>query len=138
MLKLGGYFNIVIAIAHIVLLIWADWMFKVTGITQDMARYAAINPVLPYAITVLVAIFFFLFGLYALTESNNIFKLPFVKPVIYIIAGIYLVRGVGGLAMDMMRTPFDILQLSYSLVALVVGNLYLFGGLQHFQNRNVK
>ena len=40
MLKLGGYINIIIAIAHIVGLFWADKMFEVTGIGKEMTELA--------------------------------------------------------------------------------------------------
>jgi nitrate reductase gamma subunit len=43
MLKLGGYINILIAIGHIIGLIWADKMFEVTGIENEMTKLAKIH-----------------------------------------------------------------------------------------------
>ena len=45
MLKIGGYINIIIAIAHIVGLLWADKMFEVTGIGKEMTELAKTNSV---------------------------------------------------------------------------------------------
>ena len=91
MLKLGGYINIVIAIAHIVGLFWAEKMFEVTGIGNEMTKLAQTHSSLPYLLTIFVAVVFFIFGLYGLSADNKFRKLPFLKLIIFIIAGIYLI-----------------------------------------------
>lgn len=58
MLRLGGYINILIAIGHIVGLIWSEQMFEVTGIGKEMNELAQTHPSLPYLLTVFVAIVF--------------------------------------------------------------------------------
>jgi len=97
MLRLGGYINILIAIGHIVGLIWAEQVFEVTGIGNEMKELSEVHSTLPYLMTVFVAIVFFIFGLYGLSADNKFRKLPFLKPVIFIIAGIYMFRGLGGI-----------------------------------------
>jgi hypothetical protein len=71
MLKLGGYINIIIAVAHIVGLFWADKMFEVTGIGKEMTELAQTNSSLPYLLTIFVAIVFFIFGLYGLSADKS-------------------------------------------------------------------
>ena len=135
MLRLGGYLNIIIAILHIVGLLWADKMFEVTGIADGMALAAQnIHPIYPYFITVVVAIFFFIFGLYGLSADGKFRKLPFMKPVIFLIAGIYLLRGIGELIFGMeMQQANQILETSYSLVAVLIGLLFLIGGIRKWR-----
>ncbi|ERM80238.1 hypothetical protein P872_14190 [Rhodonellum psychrophilum GCM71 = DSM 17998] len=135
MLRLGGYLNILIAILHIVGLFWADKMFEVTGIADGMALAAQnIHPMYPYFITVVVAIFFFIFGIYGLSADGKIRKLPFLKPVIFLIAGIYLLRGIGELIFDMeMQQTNQILETSYSLIAVLIGLLFLIGGIRKWR-----
>ena len=135
MLKLGGYINIIIAIAHIVGLFWADKMFEVTGIADVMALAAQnIHPIYPYFITVVVAILFFVFGMYGLSADSKIRKLPFIKPVIFLIAGIYLLRGIGELIFGMkMQQANQILETSYSLIAVLIGLLFLIGGIRKWK-----
>jgi nitrate reductase gamma subunit len=134
MLRLAGYLNILIAIAHVVGLLWADQMFEVTGIAQEMARAAQIHPWYPYVSTVFVAVFFFIFGLYGLSADQKIRKLPFLKPVIFIIAAIYLIRGVGELIFDMqMQQANNLLETIYSLIAMCIGLLFLIGGLKKWR-----
>ena len=135
MLRLGGYLNILIAILHIVGLFWADKMFEVTGIADGMALAAQnIHPMYPYFITVVVAILFFIFGMYGLSADGKIRKLPFIKPIIFLIAGIYLLRGIGELIFDMeMQLANQILETSYSLIAVLIGLLFLTGGIRKWR-----
>ena len=83
MLKLGGYINIIIAIAHIIGLFWADQMFEVTGIGKEMTELAQTHFSLPYLMTIFVAIVFFIFGLYGLSADNKFRQLPFLKLAIF-------------------------------------------------------
>ena len=80
MLRIGAYINILIAGGHIFGLFWADKMFEVTGIGKEMIELAQINPSLPYLLTIVVAIIFFIFGLYGLSADNRFRRLPFLKP----------------------------------------------------------
>lgn len=130
MLKLGGYINIIIAIGHIVGLIWADKMFEVTGIENEMKELAQIHFSLPYLLTIFVGIVFFIFGLYGLSADNKFKKLPFLKLGIFAIAGIYLFRGLGELVFDTLDKTNSLTETTYSLIALTIGLLFLIGGLK--------
>lgn len=134
MLKLGGYINIVIAIGHIVGLFWADKMFEVTGIGKEMTELAQTHSSLPYLLTIFVAIVFFIFGLYGLSANNKFRQLPFLKPVIFIIAGLYLLRGIGELIFDLEKQQANqFLEVTYSLIAVFIGLLFLIGGLKKWK-----
>jgi hypothetical protein len=134
MLKLGGCINILIAVAHIVGLVWADKMFEVTGIGKEMTELALIHSSLQYILTIFVSIVFFIFGLYGLSANNKYRQLPFLKPVIFAIAGIYLLRGIGELLFDLEKQQANqFLEITYSLIALLVGLLFLIGGLKKWK-----
>lgn len=130
MLKIGGYINILIAIGHIVGLFWADQMFEVTGIRKEMTELAQTHSLLPYLLTIFVSIIFFIFGLYGLSADNNSNKLPFLKFGIFLIAGIYLLRGIGELIADVLQGTNSTYETIYSLIALTIGLLFLIGGLK--------
>lgn len=131
MLKFGGYINIMIAIGHIIGLFWADKMFEVTGIGKEMTELAQIHSSLPYLLTIFVAIVFFIFGLYGLSADSKFRQLPFLRPVIYLIAGIYLLRGIGELMFDLDKQQTgQFLEILYSLIAVFIGLLFLIGGLK--------
>src|SRR5688572_28573255 len=126
MLTLGGYINLLLAVAHMVDLIWADQMFEVTGIEHEMRELAEIHSSLPKLLTVFVAIVFFVFGLYGLSADGKFRRLPFLKWGIFAIAAIYIIRGIGELVFDISQqqaTPLA--ETMYSLVALGIGLLFL-------------
>jgi hypothetical protein len=134
MLKFGGYLNILIAIGHIIGLIWADNMFAATGITKEMTELAHINYSLPYLLTVVVAIAFFIGGLYGLSADNKFRRMPFLKPAIFTIAGIYLFRGLGKLVFDLEKqNACSFHETLYSLIAIIIGLLFLIGGLRKWK-----
>ena len=134
MLRLGGYINIIIAVGHIVGLFWADKMFEVTGIGKEMSELAQTHSSLPFGLTIFVAVVFFIFGLYGLSADKKIRKLPFLKPAIFTIAGIYLFRGIGELIFDLEKQQANqFLEIFYSLIAVFIGLLFLIGGLKKWK-----
>ena len=136
MLKFGGYINIIIAIGHIFGLFWADKMFEVTGIGKEMTALAQVHFLLPYLLTIFVAIVFFTFGLYGLSADNKFKRLPFLKPIIFLIAGIYLLRGIGELIFDLEKQQTNqFSEITYSLIAVFIGLLFLIGGLKKWEQK---
>jgi len=138
MLKLGGYINITISIGHIVGLFWAKQMFEITDIGEEMRKLSQINSSLPHLLTILVAIMFFIFGIYGLSADRKFRKLPFLKTVIFLISGIYLLRGLGELISDIIQGSNTLSETIYSIFALIVGLLYLFGGLRKWNLKENK
>jgi len=133
MLKIGGYINIVIAIGHIVGLIWAKQMFEITGIGKEMAELALIHTSLPYLLTVFVAIVFFIFGLYGLSAEGEFRKLPFLKLGIFVIAGIYIFRGIGEIIVRSIQNITSTSETISSVISLAIGLLFLIGGLKKWK-----
>tara|TARA_R100001369_G_C3295197_1_gene164678 strand:+ start:626 stop:1039 length:414 start_codon:yes stop_codon:yes gene_type:complete len=130
MLKLGGILNIIIAITHIIGLFWAEQMFQKTCVAEGMKGLAQIHYSIPYLLTVFVALVFFIFGIYGVLANSNTIKLPFLKLGIFAIAFIYLFRGIGEQSYNQIKgttTPSETIQ---SVVALIIGSLFLFGGLK--------
>ncbi|MFV0573521.1 MAG: hypothetical protein ACK5M1_14025 [Xanthomarina gelatinilytica] len=134
MLRLGGYINIVIAIGHLVGLIWAQQMFEVTGIGKEMNELAQTHSTLPSLLTIFVAVVFFIFGLYGLSADGKFRKLPFLKLGIFGIAAIYIFRGIGELMFDIsQQNASPMTETIYSLIALGIGLLFLIGGIKKWK-----
>ena len=139
MLRLGGYINIIIAFAHIIGLFWAEKMFEITGIGEEMVKLSKIHFSLPYLLTIFVAIVFFIFGLYGLSADGKIKKLPNLKYGIFIISGVYIIRGAGELLFGIpQQKAVSSLETIYSIVALGIGLLFLFGGLKKWKFKNIR
>lgn len=133
MLKIGGLTNIMIAFVHIIGLFWAEKMFEVTGIGKEMDNLAQTHSSLPYLLTIFVSIVFFVFGLYGLSADNKFRKLPFLKLGIFSIAGIYIFRGLGEIIIDTLLGTNSSTEIVYSIIALTIGLLFLFGGLKKWK-----
>ncbi|RPE12769.1 hypothetical protein EGT74_04290 [Chitinophaga lutea] len=131
MLRTGGYINLLIALAHVVGLIWAQPFFEVTGVGREMQEMSQVHPSLPYLITLFVTVIFTIFGLYGLSAANRFRPMPFTKAAIFIIAFIYIARGTAQVFTDfIIEGEGIILGTIYSLIALGIGVLYLVGGLK--------
>lgn len=129
MFKIAGVFNFILAIGHLLSLIWAKHVFEAGGIGEGMNEMSQIHPFLPYLITIIVAVGFFIFGLYALSADGRIRKLPLLKLGIFTIAAIFILRSVMGFVEIITMDISVVREIIYSLVALLVGLLYLVGGI---------
>ena len=130
MLKTAGYINITIAFGHLAGLIWSNQVFALFGISKQMNALSQIHSSFPYLLTILVALVFFAFGLYGLSGAGKIKRLPLLEPVTFIIGGIYLFRGLGELIYETTRTTHSLAEMTYSLIAVAIGLLYLIGALE--------
>lgn len=98
MLNFAGYIDILIAIGHLVaVILWPEKALELTGENEQMRVLVRIHPSLLYLVTIVIAAAFGVFGLYGLSAGNKIRKLPLLKPAVFIIATIYLLRGFAGL-----------------------------------------
>ncbi|MBG6131548.1 Ca2+/Na+ antiporter [Aquimarina sp. EL_43] len=136
MLKIGGYINILIGIGHLVGLIWPEQMFEKTGALEGMKTLAQIHFSLPYLLTVFVALIFLIFGLYGLSAGEKIKKLPFLKFGIYAIASIYLFRGIAEQLYNISQQTTTISETIQSIIAVIIGLLFLIGGLKKWKFKN--
>jgi hypothetical protein len=98
-----------------------------------MRELYAIHYSIPYLLTILVAFVFFIFGLYVLSAGNAIVPLPFLKPVIFVIAAVYIFRGLGEFVVDILQATNSVLEMIYSFIALMIGLLFLIGGLKKWK-----
>jgi hypothetical protein len=133
MLKIGGILNIIIAVAHIIGLFSAEQMFEKTGAGEGMKELAQIHYSIPYLLTVFVAIIFFLFGIYGVLADSKTKKLPFLKLGVFSIAFIYLFRGIGEQSYNLIKGTTTTSETIQSIVALIIGSLFLFGGLKKWK-----
>ena len=87
-----------------------------------MDELAQTHSSLPYLLTIVVACAFLIFGLYGISADKKINQLPFLKPAIFVIAGIYLFRGLVELIFDLEGQQTNkYLEILYSLIAILLG-----------------
>ena len=96
-LRLGASLHFLIAIGHIACLFFLEKAFKAYGI-WDLMKFLCFGQVwVLYVITVFLAIDFALAGLYALSASDDIIKLPLQHLAIITIIGVYSIRTIVGI-----------------------------------------
>lgn len=102
-------------------------MFYWVGIGPEMDRLGGVHFLLPYLLSIATGVGFCVSGLYALSAAGDFRPLPLVKPAIVAIAGIYLLRAVGGTGMGGFIEDGSLKQVAFSSIALVIGVLYAVG-----------
>lgn len=95
-LRLGAIFHFLIAIGHLACLLFLEEAFKAYGIWEQMKNLCFGQIWTLYAITVFLAITFALAGLYALSASGDIIKLPLQRLVCITIIVAYGIRTMVG------------------------------------------
>jgi len=108
-------------------------MFEKTGAGEGMKELVQIHYSIPYLLTVFVAIIFFVFGIYGVLTNSKTRKLPFLKLGVFAIAFIYLFRGIGEQSYNLIKGTTTTSETIQSIVALIIGSLFLFGGLKKWK-----
>ncbi len=132
MLNIGAVLNFILAIGHVLCLFCLDAAFRLYRIEPIMDRLAARWPPIPYLMTLGVACGLAGCGLYALSAAGTIRPLPLLRPIVYAIGGLFLLRALAGFVVMGLSGSFTPADLSAAVVAGVIGTLYLAGGIRTF------
>ena len=98
-LRLGAILHFILAIGHLGCLFALDKAFDAYGIKDVMHNLVSGNIWMLYALTICIALAFALAGLYGLSASGDIRRLPLTRTVIIVIVVLYSLRTlVGGYA----------------------------------------
>ena len=95
-LRLGAILHFIIAIGHLGCLFALDEAFDAYGIKDVMYNMVFGHVWMLYAITVCLALAFTLAGLYALSASGDIQRLPLTRMAIIVIIVLYSLRALAG------------------------------------------
>lgn len=125
-LRIGGWANIALAAAHVLMLISAWTTFGWVGIEHEMRELAQQGAALPYVVTLITAGFFLVFGLYALSGAGALRRLPLLRPVLILIAAIYLLRATLGGGITAVLAG-DVKESAFAVIALLIGLCYASG-----------
>ena len=98
-LRLGAVLHFIIAVGHIGCLFALDESFDAYGIKDVMHNMVFGHVWILYALTICLALAFALAGLYALSATGDICRLPLTRTAIIVIIVLYSLRALaGGLA----------------------------------------
>ncbi len=87
------------AIAHVAVVLGGPAWYRAFGAGEGMARMAASGSLYPAVITLAIAAVLATWALYALSGAGLLPALPFLRTVLVLVTGVYLLRGVAGFAL---------------------------------------
>ena len=117
-LRLGASLHFLIAIGHIACLFFLEKAFKAYGIWELM-KFLCFGQVWAlYVITVFLAIDFILAGVYALSASGDIIKLPLQRLVIQLIVCLYSIRTIVGIYL--LKSNFSYLEFISTIIPIIL------------------
>ena len=124
-LRLGAVLHFIIAIGHLGCLFALDEAFDAYGIKDIMYNLVSGHVWMLYALTFGLAVAFMMAGLYALSATGDIRRLPLTRTAIIVIIVLYALRALAGgwaCAMD-----FSWLQFVSSIIPAFVAWCYYPG-----------
>ena len=134
-LRLGAILHFIIAIGHIGCLFALDEAFDAYGIKDVMHNMVFGHVWMLYALTICLALAFALAGLYALSASGDIRRIPLTRTVIIVIIVLYSLRALtGGWAC---MVDFRWLQFISSVIPAFLVWCY-YPGLNIYRHGNIK
>ena len=95
-LRLGAVLHFIIAIGHVACLFALDEAFKAYGIREIMHQMVSGHVWMLYALTVGLILVFCLAGLYALSATGDIRRLPLTRTAIITVVVLYSFRALAG------------------------------------------
>ena len=136
-LRLGAILHFIIAIGHIACLFFLEEAFKAYDILDEMTSMCFGQAWLLYVLTIALALAlaFAVAGLYALSASGDIKRLPLQRLVIIAIVVVYSIRAVLGLGS--LFWDFSWLKFFSSLTPALVAWCYL-PGIRRIVEKNVR
>lgn len=130
-LRLGAVLHFLIAIGHIGCLFALDEAFEAYGIREIMHQMVAGHVWMLYALTIGLVLAFCLAGLYALSATGDIRRLPLTRAAVITIVVLYSLRALaGGISCIY---DFTCLKCISSLVPAIIAWCYWPGAMRTFK-----
>ena len=131
LLTLGGFLSGVISVGHIAMIPIGAPAYRYFGAGDWMIRKSESGSVLPGLVTLLAAIVFAAFGLYALSGAGRFPRLPALAPGLALVSAIYVVRGLAVIPQLIGHVrgtaSLPVREIGFSLASAFVGAVYATG-----------
>lgn len=127
-LVLAGVLSATAALLHIGIIIGGPTWYRFFGAGEEMATMAEQGSPVPAIVTFFIALVLTAWALYAFSGAGLMRRLPFLRPVLVLIAAIYLVRGLGAVPVYfLMPETVDGFLVWSSIVVTLYGLSYATG-----------
>jgi hypothetical protein len=105
-LTLGALLSALAAVAHIGIIIGGAAWYRFFGAGEQFAVATEQGKIYPAVVTFGIAAVLATWSAYALSGAGWLVGMPFLKTVLCLITGLYLLRGVSGFAMLAVKSPY--------------------------------
>jgi hypothetical protein len=124
----GAALSALAAVLHLGCIVFGASWFRFFGAGERMAQLASAGSWYPTIVTAAIAATLAIWSLYALSGAGVVPKLPFVRLILCVITGLYLLRGIAGL-------PLVVFSLGRSTafwwwssaICLIIGGVHMVG-----------
>jgi hypothetical protein len=124
----GGSLSLLAAFLHIAIIVGGPAWYRFFGAGESLAQLADQGSPIPGIITALIALVLMLWSLYAFAGAGLIRHPPWLKQILILITGIYLLRGSALLPLTLfMPHAVDSFLIVSSLICLAIGMLHYSG-----------
>jgi putative oxidoreductase len=120
LLLFGGLLTGVLTLLHVAIVLGGPAWYRFFGAGERMAQLAARGSSYPAMVTATIAAILFVWTLYALSGAGVIRRLPFLRLVLFLIAGILLARGALGIPVVLLVDDPYTLQLRERMTFMIV------------------
>ncbi len=136
----GGICSCIVAVLHVAIIIGgADW-YRFFGAGEAFAQLAEAGSTYPAMITAGITLVFAIWGAYGFAGGGIVKRLPLLRLALVLIAGIYLLRGLGSIPVVLFGSDAYLQELSESpafmfvssVISLAFGLLYAIGTRQQW------
>lgn len=123
----GGLLTGIAALLHLGIIVGGPDWYRFFGAGEGMAQLAARGSLYPTVVTSGIAIVLGVWALYAFSGAGVVRQLPFLRPILALIAVVFLARGVLGVpAVLLADTPYAI-ELKGRMTFMVVSSAICLG-----------
>lgn len=127
-LIVGAALSAIAALLHLAAIAFGASWYRFLGAGERMAQMASAGRLYPTVVTLAIAAVLLVWSLYALSGAGVIGRLPFLRPALCAITGIYLLRAVAFLPlMRLIPGNSQRFWLVSSAICLVFGVVHLIG-----------
>ncbi|MCM8856215.1 MAG: hypothetical protein LC541_12000 [Candidatus Thiodiazotropha sp.] len=124
----AGSLSLLAGFLHIVIIIGGPDWYRFFGAGEQLAHLAEQGSLIPGTLTAVIALILILWSLYAYAGAGLVRHPPWIKPVLIVITGIYLLRGLALLPLLVLAPQtIDTFLLLSSVISLSIGMLFFSG-----------
>jgi putative oxidoreductase len=142
LITVGAVLTAIAAILHIFIILGGPSWYRFFGAGEGMATLAESGSVRPVYITSMIFMILSVWAIYGFSAAGYLITLPFLKPVLWLISLIFLIRGLAAIpAIFYFKHPYlmelkdkMLFMICSSLICVFLGVVYLIAALKASAN----